>query len=465
MNGPAATDAGGNAAAARLSRRLRSAQRDRRIPAVAVAVRRRGAPYWAGAVHAGDDTQFRLGSITKTFTAVLVLQCRDAGLLDLDDPLAEHLGVELPRGVTIRRALSHGAGLQREPAGEVWSGGELPDAAGLLGGLAAAEQVLPPGRRFHYSNLAYALLGEVVARTRQSSWEEALRTYLLEPLRLSRISVQPAEPHARASYVQPYSDVTSDEPHTDMAGVAPAAQLWAPAGELARWGAFLAAPEPAVLAPATVAEMCEVAVMADAQRWNLAFGLGLMLYRRGERVLIGHGGAMPGFLAGLAVDRETGVVAAVLTATGAGADAEALACELVEDVLDADPEPVAAWSPGGSPPDGVVHLLGRWWTEGMELTISWHGQLEARLAAAPAWREPAVFERLPDGPAGSDERWRTVSGREAGELLIVRRAGSHQAAREGPVTRLSWATYALTRTPDSFAELERQGAAAPDAHA
>lgn len=431
----------------RLSRRLREAQRDRRIPAIAAAVRRGADHAWGDAVLAGPDDQFRLGSITKTFTAVLVLQCRDAGLLDLDDPLSAHLPVDLPAGVTVRRVLAHGAGVQREPAGDIWAGGEPPDSAGLLAGVPSAEQVLPPGRRFHYSNLGFALLGELVAARRRMPWADALDAYLLRPLALGRVTLQPTGPSVQGSYVQPYSDQVTAEPHTAMRGVAPAAQLWSTAGDLARWGSFLAAPDPAVLAPATVAEMSEVAVMADPQRWMLAYGLGLMLYRREQRILIGHGGAMPGFLAGLAVDRETRTAAAVLTATGVGADAEVLACQLLEDALAAQPAPIEAWAPGAPPPPEVSTMLGRWWTEGNEVVLSWHGRLEARLVAAPAWRAPAVFERLPE--AGSGEQWRTVSGRECGELLRVGRLP------DGEPSRVTWAGYVLTRTPDSFADLAR----------
>jgi CubicO group peptidase (beta-lactamase class C family) len=245
--------------------------------------------------------------------------------------------------------------------------------------------------------------------------------------------------------VEPYSDVARAEPRTDAAGVAPAAQLWSTASELARWGSFLAEPDPTVLAPATLEEMCELTVMADAQRWSLGLGLGLMLYRRDGGIFIGHGGAMPGFLAGLLVDRESKSAAAVLTATGVGADAETLAAQLIEDSLDADPRPITPWTPGTTPPAEVVALLGRWWTEGNELVISWHDRLEARLVGAPDWRPPAVFVRLADDDTG--ERWRTESGREAGELLRVTRGS------DGSVTAMSWATYALTRHPAAFTDL------------
>ena len=423
-------------AAEKLSARLRTAQVDARIPAVSAQVGRGGEVLWADQVHATAEHAFRMGSITKTFTAVSVLQCRDAGLLDLDDPLAAHLPVDLPAGVTIRRCLAHLGGVQREPAGDVWAGGPAPDDAGLLAGLADREAQLVPARRFHYSNLAYALLGRVVAERRGAPWYDVVHEHLLAPLQLTRTTVGPSDPAATGGFTEPWTDVVRPEPEFPTHGVAPAAQLWSTAGDLARWGAFLIAPDEALLAATTAREMAEVQVMADTTRWSLAFGLGVMLYRRGDRVLVGHGGAMPGFLSTVVGDPESGTVAAVLTAAGREVDVTGLAAGLLEDALEADPPKPEPWVPGGEPPAEVRALLGHWWTEGSELVLSWHDRLEARLVGTPAWLPPAVFE-----PAG-DGRWLTVSGREAGEILRTHGDGE-----------LRWATYALTRAPKSFGEL------------
>ena len=74
---------------------------------------------------ATPETQYRIGSITKTFTATAVMQLRDAGVLDLDDRLEEHV-TGIPAGSpTIRRLLAHLSGFQREP-GEMWVSGEAP---------------------------------------------------------------------------------------------------------------------------------------------------------------------------------------------------------------------------------------------------------------------------------------------------------------------------------------------------
>src|SRR5947208_6853795 len=100
-------------------------------------------PLWTYQVGAQPRTRFRPGSVTKTFTAVLVLQCRDDGLLDLDDPIGRHLDLPRQGELAVRRLLSHTSGLQREPFGDMWDTLDVLDAERLLGELDRAERVLP----------------------------------------------------------------------------------------------------------------------------------------------------------------------------------------------------------------------------------------------------------------------------------------------------------------------------------
>ena len=95
---------------------------------------------------------------------LVIMALRDAGRLDLDDRLDAHLPEVAHGALTIRRMLGHLSGLQREPVGRVWETFDNPDATRLLAELAAAEQVLAPHEVFHYSNLAFALLGQVIER-------------------------------------------------------------------------------------------------------------------------------------------------------------------------------------------------------------------------------------------------------------------------------------------------------------
>lgn len=435
-------------------RKVRELQSTSRAPGVVAAVVRDSELTWSDCVGLADvegerpatlDTQYRIGSITKTFTAVLVMQLRDAGRLDLDDRLDRHLPDTRHGAVTLRQMLSHLSGLKREPeagpGGELWESLRIPERAEFLAGFERADPVLSPYRRWHYSNLAFAVLGEVVATAAGGSWESVLRQRLLEPLGLSRITAEPAEPFAQGYLSDPYADVVHREPATALGALASAGQLWATPADLARWASFLAEPDPAVLAAGTLTEMRHLHAMADLEGWTLGWGLGLMLYRRGERIWHGHGGAMPGFLATVmcSADETDPAGAVVLTNTSTGADVEGLAGELLETVLDATPAEAPAWRPGEAPPADVTGLLGRWWSEGSEFVLSWRrARLEGRSVDAPAHQPPAVFGR--DG----EDRWRVVSGREQGELLRVVRGS------DGSVTRMYWAGYPLTRAVQVF---------------
>jgi CubicO group peptidase (beta-lactamase class C family) len=443
---------------ARLQRLARRAQAEARIPALSVALHRADRPLWTLAVGASGtdrpldaDTLFRMGSVTKTFTAVLVMQCRDEGLLDLDDGVGRHLPVPAHGELTVRRLLSHTAGLQREAFGDVWDTLEMPDARRLVADLARVERVLPTARRYHYSNLGFTLLGLMVARLRGATWAEVLADRILGPLGLGGIAVEPDDRAAVGYLVDAYSDHARPEPATDFSSLAPAGQLWGTASDLARWAAFLADPATvdaggAVLSPSTVDEMRYPLTVTDENAWAVGFGLGLMLQPRGDRVThVGHDGAMPGFLAG-AYGRCGGAGTppacgvAVLGSSGTAVATNELAHTLLDAAVDEDPADVEAWTPGEAAPEEYRSALGPWWSEGFQFVFTWRdGTLRARLAADATDRPPSVFEPIGDGDL------RTVSGREAGERLRLERDPS-----TGEVRRMHWATYRFTRTQETF---------------
>jgi len=435
-------------AAGRYRRLAQRAQVDGRIPALSVALHRADRPLWTFQVGADADTRFRIGSVTKTFTGVLVMQCRDDGLLDLDDPIGRHLDLPAHGELPIRRLLSHTSGLQREPFGDVWDTLDSPDLDRLLEDVARAERVLPPGRRYHYSNLGFALLGHLVGRLRGGTWAEVLSDRVLRPLALDSVAISPGDAAATGYLVEAYSDHAKPEPPIDTGALGPAAQLWGTAADLARWAAFLADPakvDPAgaVLAPATLDEMRWPLTMSEETLWT--FGLGLILMNQGNRVIhVGHDGAMPGFLAsaygrrGADVPPALGV--AVLGASGTATQVNDLPHALLDAAAEHDPAEIAPWRPGDPAPEHLRPVLGPWWGEGYEFVFSWRdGALNARLADAPASRPPAVFTEI--GP----DLLRTVSGREAGELLrLTRDPGT------GEVVRMHWATYRFTRRQETF---------------
>jgi CubicO group peptidase (beta-lactamase class C family) len=419
-----------------------AAQSAGRVPTLAAGVVRDGAlVHVTGAGEPVDpDTQFRIGSITKTMTATMVLQLRDEGRLTLDDLLYRHLPGTAVGGVTLRQLLGHVAGLQREPDGAWWERSAGLDLDALLARVTPDKLARPPYRGHHYSNLAYGLLGAVLRRVAGEDWAALLDKRLREPLGLRRTTYHPREPFARGYVVHPWHGTPREEPRHDSGAMAPAGQLWSTLADLARWAGFLADPDPAVLAPATLAEMCVPVAIRDPEAWTGGHGLGLALWRHGERVYVGHTGSMPGYLAVLAVHRpsRTGVVAFANGYTLHGTTIGRFGTGLLTAVLDHEPPPPRPWRPAAAPPPEVAALCGRWWWMGREHEASWDAgrdELVVTALAADGPGDPSRFRHE------RGDQWRGTAGPDDGEVLSVRRTP------EGQVTALEVATMVFTRDP------------------
>ncbi|GGO14749.1 serine hydrolase domain-containing protein [Micromonospora parathelypteridis] len=427
--------------ARQIDAKVAQSQIDGRAPSLVLGVVRDGA--LAHLAAAGEhprpdvDLQYRLGSISKTMTAALIMQMRDAGRLTLDDPLERHLPGTGLGALTLRQLLGHASGIQREPDGDWWERTAGVDLTTLLAGLTADKIAYPPHLTYHYSNLAYGLLGGLLERLSGMPWFDLLNERLLGPLGMRRTTYAATEPYARGYVVHPWHDTLREEPRTDTGAMAPAGQLWSTIEDLGRWAAFLADPDPSVLAAETVTEMCSPVVMGDLEAWTHGHGLGVELFREENRVYAGHGGSMPGYIASLAVHRPTRT-AVVGFANSYGlrtGHLGALGRQLLTLVLDREPAPVTPWRPAASaPPAELAELTGRWWWMGSEIEVTADpaGDLHAGPVGAPDLRFVA------EGP----DRWRGRAGGQDGEILTVRRD------EQGRAVALDIATFVHTRTPD-----------------
>ena len=433
--------------AADLSRIIREAQADKRLPSVSAAAVHDGEIVWSEAIGLADvesgeeatpDHQYRIASITKTVTAVGVMRLRDEKKLALDDPLDKHLS-GAAHGPTIRSLLSHLSGLQREVPGNVWETLEMPTREELLPRLAEAERVLGPHAYWHYSNLAFALLGEVVAQVSGQPAEQYLDENILGPLGMRRTTWTAEDPAAIGYLVHPYADVPRREPVIEGRAVAPAAELWSTPTDLCRWAAFIADPDSAVLARDTVEEMRTFQSMVDLTKWRLGYGLGFALYRVDDDVFVGHDGAHAGYLAHVSTlpGKRTG--AAVLTNDGAGVAISELGIRLSRAVAEAYPSTTDEWRPGEGPPPELEGVLGPWWAEGHQMIFSFRaGRLESMLPDARLDLGRSVYEQE------GEDLYRVAQGYERGELLRIVRD------EDGVPVKLYFATYPVTREPQTF---------------
>lgn len=233
------------------------AQHDGRLPSLVAGVLRDGELAWTGARGAAvrerasappdSDTQYRIGSISKTMTAVLVMQLRDEGTLALEDRVDAHV-TDGPFGAsTIRGLLSHSAGLPAEPRGPWWERSRGVSYNALVGANVEATAVLPVGQQYHYSNLAYAILGRIVEHHRRRTWAAASHDNLWAPLGMTRTSYSAVAPYADGFSVEALSGTLTREPHQDTGAMAPAGQVWSTIADLATWGHVLAGGHPEVL--------------------------------------------------------------------------------------------------------------------------------------------------------------------------------------------------------------------------
>lgn len=424
-----------------LSHRVAAGQAEGRTPSLTGAVMRDGRQVWCGARsmlegHEPDgNTQYRIGSLTKMFVAVLVMRLRDEGRLDLADPLGKYLDLGQAENVTIGQLLSHTAGLASETPGPWWerAPAELrPELASILGDNPGRH---PAGRLFHYSNPGYALLGALVGRLRGLPWHEVLRQEILAPLGMARTTLSAEPPHARGFAVHPWADVMQLEPAEDTGLMAPAGELWSTAEDLCRFAAFLLAGDDRVLPAATLAEMRVPASPPGDDAWAGGYGLGLQLFRRDGRLLFGHGGSMPGFVATMCVSPADGIGGIALANATSGPDVGVIAADLVRIVAEHEPRLPARWKPLPEVDQALLELTGPWYWGPRAYVLRLLADRALELSPVGGRGRASRFRAEPDGT------WTGLDGYYLGETLrVVRGAG-------GAADHLDLGTFVFTRQP------------------
>lgn len=424
-----------------LLHRIAREQSTSRAPSLVAAVVRDGEIAWTGARGRVDghtptpDTQYRIGSITKTFVATLVLRLRDEGKLDLNDRLEQHLPGTSMGDRTIAQLLAHTGGITSESPGEWWERSPGDGWRALNAGITPAELKHRAGRRFHYSNVGYGVLGELVARLRGTTWLDALDAEILRPLELTRTTPHPSGAHAPGLAVHPYADVLLPEPTPDAGAMAPAGQLWSTVQDLARWTRFLGGDTGDVLHPDTVAEMREPAIVDDGDVWTAGFGLGIHLMRDSGRRLAGHTGSMPGFLACTLTDPATGTGALMMANSTAGVQLVAATLDLLKIADEYEPRLPAEWTPLEDVDHELLALTGQWYWGPSPCTLRLLP--DGWLNLGPTTGNGRASRFRPDGP----DTWTGLDGYYAGETLRVGRA------QDGTPSHLDLATFIFTRTP------------------
>jgi CubicO group peptidase (beta-lactamase class C family) len=308
------------AAALELARTWLEAQRAyERIPGVSAALIHDQEILWSGgfgsadvasARPAGADTIYSVCSISKLFTSVAVLRERDAGRLQLEDPVGKRLSwfrlkrTEGEGDVTIEGLLTHASGLPRESDYPYWSPPDFrfPTREQIIEKISSQQALYSPETNFQYSNLGLTLAGEVVAAVSGVPYDRYVRSNILEPLGLSSTTPEMPESERGKRLATGYSALDREgrrEPMPFFAarGIAPAAGYASTAGDLGRFASWqfrlLQKGGSEILKATTLREMHRVHwVEPDLETlWGLGFGV----WKSGEKMFVGHGGSCPGY--------------------------------------------------------------------------------------------------------------------------------------------------------------------------
>ncbi|MDX2179957.1 MAG: serine hydrolase domain-containing protein [Bryobacteraceae bacterium] len=289
----------------------------RQLPGLSVAVVAGDEVVWAQGFGYADvakktpvtpATLFRMASNSKMFTALAILQLRDAGKLTLDDPVSKHLPWFRVKGdfednqpITIRHLITHTSGLPRESASPYWSSFDFPTREQLRERLSIQEAAYAPSVRWKYSNLALSIAGEVVEAVSGEPYIQYIDKHLFAPLGMTASSMVPSEDDKKklaTGYARRMPDGSrAATPFTDCRGITAAAGLTSNALDMAKFMIAMMkrgkAAEGGVLRGTTLAEMQRVHWLES--NWTSGWGLGFSVRKLGERTLVGHGGSLAGY--------------------------------------------------------------------------------------------------------------------------------------------------------------------------
>lgn len=385
------------------------------------------------------DTVFRLGSITKQFTAAVILQLVEEGKISLSDPLSKLLP-DYPKpgaDATVAQLLNHTSGIQSYTGIPGWMSGPKPAQAVTTESLIAEFKDMPPefaaGSKWDYNNSGYVLLGAIIEKVTGKAWHEALAERITRPLGLSSIRYGVGEqdvPQMAAGHTLNDKKVVPSRPiHMSVPHAAGA--LLGNVRDLAKWSHALHHGK--VVKSDTYRQMIARTRLEDGTEHPYAFGLRYEDVR--DRAAIGHGGGIFGFSTYAVYVPADDVFVAVLTNSDEPQTPPSITTLRLAALAINNPYP--AFAKAEIAPSAIEPLLGLYKSD----------QTERRFFA----RDGNLFTRRGDAPdmpvyAAGDDRffygedsltWFKVKRDAAGKhVMEMYHAGGDEAelaTRTGPV--------------------------------
>jgi CubicO group peptidase (beta-lactamase class C family) len=337
-----------------LEHRMQELSRTYDIPGASVAVLADGEVTTAAVgvlnretqVETTTDSLFQIGSITKTYTASLVMRLVERGVLDLDVPIRTYLpefrvaDEAASASVTLRHLLTHSSGIDGDHFLDTGRGDDVLEK--YVASCAHLAQQFPVGATMSYCNAGFGIVGRVIEKVTNKVWDRVLRDELLDPLELRRTVTLPEEVlryRAACGHVGEPGSLRLTPQWGIPRSSGPAGLINATASDVAAFAqAFLRdgrAPNgTSWLAESTTATMLEPQVaVPEPYSTGTHWGLGWILHEQQPRLVYGHDGATLGQNASLQVVPDRGVAVAVLRNGGGTGDfSHTLLAEVLQDV-------------------------------------------------------------------------------------------------------------------------------------
>ncbi|HVU11458.1 MAG TPA: serine hydrolase domain-containing protein [Phototrophicaceae bacterium] len=367
---------------------------------------------------------YRCASITKLFTSTMMMILRDAGKLNLDDPLEKYVPefrirspFADPRPPTFRMVAAHAAGLPREGAHEGWADLKMPTGDEMLASLLNSELHMPTHMEPKYSNLGISLLGYTLARIAGQPYNEMIKEHIFTPLAMNDSGFD-REPYSVEHYAVGYSkqkEVFVPAPDWNPFGWIPAGGLYSTVADISKFMALQFTDAPAhatpsqILGSSTLREMHMPVNMTPD--FTHGFGIAFALSRVAKQKVVGHSGSVPGFKTSIAMipALKLGVVAF----TNTNCDPIALTNKMLETLapafqhqIDEPPattEEILSWKP----------YIGQYQWPMMDGILDIR-VVDDHLTALAVGEEPSTYVMLK--PAG-EHVFKMIGGHSANEEL------------------------------------------------
>ncbi len=249
-------------------------------------------------------TVYRVGSVSKLFTDIGVMQMVEAGKLDLDAPINKYLPDfhpknPFPQPITLRELMSHRSGLLREPPVGNYFDPTEPTLQATVQSMNSTELVYPPGTHLKYSNAGIAVVGYTLQQMNHESFPEYLKRSVLFPMGMTESAFSPEPELLRnlaKAYMWSYDGRKFPAPTFEL-GLAPAGCMYSTVTDLARFLIVLfnagRGPNAQVLKPETLEQMWTPQFASPGQKNG--YGLGFAVSELDGHRVVGHGGAIYGF--------------------------------------------------------------------------------------------------------------------------------------------------------------------------